>query len=171
MEKQDNKGKFSLELNVFDTIILLCAVALGGFLLWQQLGSQENTSNQSTHTIRYTILMNNMNAGSGELVVEGSSLHDVVKKYHLGTVISKEITPAVEQLLDHENRVYRTASLEGFEDVYVVMEAEAVDTGVKLVLDGGYDIRVGQGVYMQGAGYMAAGQVVDIDRSTLGGGT
>ncbi len=167
---ETKQPKFSLKLNLFDTIILLLALAVGGFLLWYYLGSEENRSKSTTHTIEYTILMNNMREGTGALVRPGSDLHDVVKKYHIGRVVSTEITQAQEQLLDHQDKIYRYAFMEGYEDVYVVVEATVADTGTEFLADGGYVIRVGQAVFLQGEGYMAAGNIVAINRDTLGGG-
>lgn len=168
-KQQKQQKKFSLQLNLFDTIILVIALAVGGFLLWYYLGAEENRATSKSYTMQYTILMNNMREGSGDLVREGSDIHDVVKKYHIGNVVSKEITPATEQQLDHENRTYRTATVEGFEDVYVVMEAQITDLGAEFITDGGFTIRVGEAVFLQGEGYMAAGHIVEINRETLGG--
>lgn len=169
MGAREVNTKSGLSLNLFDTILLLLVVAVGGFVIWYQLGVTSNTTSTNSYQIQYTILMNNMREGSGDLVREGSDVHDIIKKYHIGTVVSKETTPAVEQQLDQDGRIYRSASLPGKEDVYVVMEATAVDLGDEFIVDGGYTIRVGSAVYLHGEGYMAAGNVVAIDRSTVGG--
>lgn len=162
------KKKFSLSLNFFDTMILLIVVAIAGVVLWYNLSEAAEKRSKSTHTMQYTILMNNMREGSGALVREGSEVHDVLKNYAIGTVVSADIQQASEQKLNQEEFQYQAAFMEGYEDVYVLMEAEVVDSGDELIIDGGYVIRVGQGVFLRGEGYMAAGTITDINRVPVG---
>ena len=57
---------------------------------------------------------------------------------------------------------------EGFEDVYVTVESTCTDSGEALLLDGGYDFRVGQTTYVRGPGYMGSGPVTEIVREAEG---
>lgn len=165
MEQQ--KKKFSLSLNFFDTFILLIVVAVAGFVLWYNLSEAANQNAKNTSTMHYTILMNNMREGTGSLVRPESTVIDVLKNYNIGKVVSADIQPATEQLLDQDTLTYRPVELPEYEDVYVVMEAQVTDTGTELIIDGGYVIRVGQGVFLRGEGYMAAGTIVAINREPI----
>ena len=60
------------------------------------------------------------------------------------------------------------AVLEDFEDVYVTVESTCTDSGEALLLDGGYDFRVGQTTYVRGPGYMGSGPVTEIVREAEG---
>lgn len=162
------KKESPFHLNLFDTIVLLIVAAIAGLVLYYNI-SENAPSRSKSYKMQYTILLNDMRGGTGELVREGSELHDVIKNYNIGTVVSKDIKPAVGQLLDQENRIYRNILVPEKEDVYVTIEAIITDIGDELTVDGGYTIRVGEGLYLQGEGYMAAGQVISIDRSAIEG--
>lgn len=168
MSSRVQKKESIFHLNLFDTIVLSIVVFLAGVVLYYNLSENARTTN-GTYLMQYTVLLNDMREGTGDLVREGSELHDVLRNYNIGTVVSKDIRPAVGQLLDQENRIYINVDVPEKEDVYVVMEAMITDLGDELVVDGGYTIRVGEGLYLQGEGYMAAGQVVEIDRSAIEG--
>ena len=99
---------------------------------------------------------------------EKPTLVDTVKNYQMGNVVSVWAEPAVVQVLDQESRTYVDAVLEGFEDVYVTVESTCTDSGEALLLDGGYDFRVGQTTYVRGPGYMGSGPVTEIVREAEG---
>ena len=86
----------------------------------------------------------------------------------MGNVVSVRAEPAVVQVLDQESRTYVDAVLEGFEDVYITVESTCTDSGEALLLDGGYDFRVGQTTYVRGPGYMGSGPVTEIVREAEG---
>lgn len=163
--EQQNKKNIQFRLNLLDSIVLVVALALGGYVVWQGLSVEETVTTTSAQSIRYTILMNEMRGETGDLVVPGGDVIDVVKNYHLGTVISTQVVPAVKDVLNHDTKSYETKEVEGFSDVYVVMESKSVTaTDNYILLDGGYELRVGENVFMRGAGYMAAGEIYAIER-------
>ena len=82
----------------------------------------------------------------------------------MGTVVSVERKPAMVQVLDQETKTYVMAELDGYEDVYVTVESTCTSTDEALLLDSGYDIRVGQTAYVRGPGYMGSGPVTTIER-------
>ena len=68
------------------------------------------------------------------------------------------------QVLDQETKTYVMAELDGYEDVYVTVESTCTSSDEALLLDSGYDIRVGQTAYVRGPGYMGSGPVTAIER-------
>ncbi|MFI3251041.1 MAG: hypothetical protein R3Y07_08785 [Eubacteriales bacterium] len=58
--------KRTFRLNLFDTIVILLALAIGGVVLWQNL-SVDSVSRTAT-TIRYVIRMDEMQEGTGAMV-------------------------------------------------------------------------------------------------------
>ena len=105
-----------------------------------------------------------MTEGSSGLIQPGDPLVDTVKNYKLGSVVSVRAEPAVVQVLDQETRSYVDAVLDGHEDVYVTVESVCTENDGALLLDGGYDFRVGQTTYVRGPGYMGSGPVTEIVR-------
>ncbi len=166
--KKEEKGKISIQLNVFDAFVLLLVLLVGGVWLWSSVQEAELGESVS-QVVRYTVLMNEMQEGSGALVQPGTSLVDSVRNYQMGTIVSAEVFPATDRILNEEKKAFVNANVPGYEDVYAVIETVCVADDSKIIIDGGYEIRVGQDVYMRGAGYLAVGYVVDIQR--LEGGT
>lgn len=162
--EQEEKKKISLRLNLLDSVILLLALAVGGYVLWQGLSVQETVSVVQTQEITYTIMMKELQEDTCDLVAPGTTLVDAVKNYQVGEIVSSRVEPAERQVLDHENKIFRTAYLEGSVDVHAVVKAEVVDHGTYLSVDNGFILRVGTQVFLRGEGYMASGYITHIDR-------
>ena len=82
----------------------------------------------------------------------------------LGQVVSAETAPAEMTSLDHKNRIYRQAIVEGYEDILVTVQAPCAIVNGSIQVGGGFDLRVGTTVYIKGPGYMGSGPVVSIQR-------
>lgn len=162
---EQNTPKFRIRLNLFDTLVLIAVLVAGAAMVWFGMrGQQGEGANTSASTVRYTIRFQQVAEGNSELIEPGDPLTDTVKNFKMGHVVSVESKPAMVQVLDHEERVYRDTVLEGYEDVYVTVESACTDSQEALLLDGGYDFRVGQLTYVRGPGYMGSGPVVSIER-------
>ncbi len=162
---EQNNHKFRLRLNLFDAIVLvvvLLAAAAFGYLTLKDKGT--DASAPTTQTVQYTVLFQKMNESGSQMVKAGDQLEDTVKNYRMGTVVSVERKPAMVQVLDQETKTYVMAELDGYEDVYVTVESTCTSTDEALLLDSGYDIRVGQTAYVRGPGYMGSGPVTTIER-------
>ena len=160
---EQNNHKFRLRLNLFDAVILVLALAVGAVLFLFGLRSG-GASASAARPVQYTILFQSMTEGSSGLIQPGDPLVDTVKNYKLGSVVSVRAEPAVVQVLDQETRSYVDAVLDGHEDVYVTVESVCTENDGALLLDGGYDFRVGQTTYVRGPGYMGSGPVTEIVR-------
>lgn len=166
---EQNNHKFRLRLNLFDAIVLVVVLAVGAAAVWFGLRSGGGVSS-AARTVQYTIQFQNMTEGSSQLIHPGDALVDTVKNYKMGTVVSVRSEPALVQVLDQETRTYVDAELAGHEDVYVTVESTCTESGDggALLLDGGYDFRVGQTAYVRGPGYMGSGPVTEIVREAEG---
>lgn len=160
-----NTHPFRLRLNLFDIILLIVAVAVAGGLLWFSTRSSQNDQQTPTaSTVEYTVLFRRMTPGTSQLIQVGDSLVDTIKNYQLGTVLSIDIQPAVTQVLNQESKTYVDAVVEGYDDVYLTVSASCTQTDDSILVDGGYDLRVGQTTYVRGPGYMGSGPVISIER-------
>ncbi|MFI3253918.1 MAG: DUF4330 family protein [Eubacteriales bacterium] len=158
------KEKMKFRLNVFDTIVLLVALALGGVFLWQTLSRNETVVVQRTEELHYQIMIKEASGGTGDIIPVGSAMLDAVKNYNIGTVQGMEVLPATKQVLNHETKEYQQAILEGAEDILIDMVVQVSLSDSALMADGGFPVRVGELVYLRGAGYMAAGYIYSIER-------
>ena len=165
---ENNEHKFRLRLNLFDAIVLVAVLLVGAALAWFGLRSGGGESAPTSQPVQYTILFQSMTGGSSALIEPGDPLVDTVKNYNLGTVVSVRAEPAVVQVLNQETQTYVDAVLEGYEDVYVTVESTCTVGDDSLVLDGGYEFRVGQVTYIRGPGYMGSGPITEIVREAEG---
>ena len=162
---EQNNSKFRLRLNLFDAVILVLVVAVGAVLIWFGRGaSQTEESTPAARTVEYTILIPRMAEGDSARIQPGDALEDTVENYRLGTVVSVTAQPALSQVLDEESGSYVQAALAGYEDVYIPVTSTCTQSEDALLLDGGYDFRVGQNVGVRGPGYMGSGRVTEIVR-------
>lgn len=163
MEK--NTPKFRLRLNLFDAAVLVAAVAVGVFLLWRAVKPQApvETAPEVTSTVRYTIRFQRWAEGTSALIQDGDALVDNVKNYELGQVVSSQAAPSESVALDQENRIYRQAVIEGYEDVLVTLESPCVSSDENIQVGGGFIVRVGVTAYVKGPGYMGSGPIVAVE--------
>lgn len=165
---EQHNQKFRLRLNLFDAIVLIIALAVGAFVLWNAFKPQAAPSSGETaspaSTVRYTIRFQGLAEGNGALIQPGDALEDTIQNYALGTVVSVESVPATTQILNQETRQYVQAQIPGCEDVLVTVESPCTISDQYLNLSSGYTIRVGGTAYVRGPGYVGVGPVVSIER-------
>lgn len=164
MESKPNK--FRLRLNLFDGIVLVLALAAAAALLWSALKPSAAPAEDAstTSTIRYTVLFQRWLEGTSTAIHQGDRLTDSVRNYDMGRVVSCEAFPAQAVRLDNGSRSYVLATMEGYEDVHVVVEAPCTVTEEAVTVDGGYPVRVGESVFVQGDGYLATGYIIAMER-------
>ena len=165
---EQNTPKFRLRLNLFDGIVLVAALAVAAVLLWVNFKpaapAAGETAPAQTTTVQYTVRFQKWIEGTGALVQPGDKLVDNIKNFEMGQVVSVETAPALVQMLDHDSREYVLATMEGFEDVLVTVEAPCTITDEAVTVGGGYALRVGLTAYIRGEGYMASGPIISMER-------
>lgn len=161
---------FRLRLNLFDAVVLIAALAVGAFLLWNAFkpAPSVEVTPQSDSVVRYTVRFQRWREGTSHLIQPGDQIADNVKNYQIGQVVSAQAEPALVQVLDQEGRRYVQAELEGYEDVLVTIQAPCTVTDGAITVGGGFDIRVGNTVYLKGEGYMGSGPVVALEQEVQG---
>lgn len=157
--------KFRLRLNLFDGIVLVLALAVGAFLLWNAMKPKipDEVVPASTSRVRYTVRLQRCIPGTSELIQAGDELADNIKNYVVGEVVSAEAVPCRRRVLDRENLQKIWVETDQFEDILLTMEAPCEITDSAILLDGGFQLRVGSTAYLRGVGYMGAGPVVSIE--------
>ena len=159
---EPNKPKFRFRLNLFDSIVLVLALAVGAFLVWSAIkpaAAPAEGAVSAAGTVQYTIRFQKMIQGASERIKPGDQL---------GTVVSVETVPAQALIQDHEDKAFVLAGIEGYEDALVTVEAPYTEGEDSLLLGGGFKLRVGVTAYVRGSGYMGSGPVVSIERGEQG---
>ena len=91
---EEKRTGFRLRLNLFDALVLIAALLVGGYLAWNALKPADNAGETPTASVvRYTIRFQKMIEGTGCLVEAGDELTETVKNYALGTVIDSQVVP------------------------------------------------------------------------------
>lgn len=160
----NNPSKFRLRLNLFDCIILLIAIVAAGFLLWNRLAPDETGPVSETKTVQYTIRICAAQDGTGDYVQEGDKLVDAVKNFELGKVVSFTVSPARRSILDESQHLMVIAEVPNRQDIELVMTATSTGNDAQLLVGSGYELRVGEPIYVRGPGYMGSGYVIAIER-------
>lgn len=157
--------KFRLRLNLFDGIILALALAVGAFLVWNAMKPRlpEEAVPAASSTVQYTVRLQKCIPGTSELIREGDQVADNIKNYVVGKVAAVEAVPCRRRVMDEENLRKVWAETDQFEDILLTLESPCQITDSAIVLDGGYELRVGSTAYLRGLGYMGAGPVVAIE--------
>ena len=163
---EQNTPKFRLRLNLFDAIVILAALAVGALLLWVRLKPAVPVQAEpgTQDTVRYTVRFQRWVPGTGSLVTPGDQIADNVKNYEIGRVVSAQVVPTQQQVVDQENRRWVWAEVEGMEDVLVTIEAPCSVSEESITVGGGYELRVGVMAYLRGNGYMGSGPIVAIEQ-------
>lgn len=157
--------KFRLRLNLFDGIVLVLALAVGAFLLWNAMKPRlpEEAVPAASSTVQYTVRLQKCIPGTSELIREGDQVADNIKNYVVGNVTAVEAVPCRRRVMDEEGLRKVWAETDAFEDILLTLEARCQITDSAIVLDGGYELRVGSTAYLRGLGYMGTGPVVAIE--------
>lgn len=162
---EQNKGRFRLKLNLFDMIVILLALAVGAVLMWNRFKpAAASVAGPSASAMEYTIRLQKVRQGTGALVQEGDELEDVVKNYALGRVVGVTILPATSSIINEETETYVTAEIPGYEDIELAVSSTAIYGEENVTLGSGYELRVGQKIYVRGPGYLGSGEVWAIER-------
>jgi len=164
------KEKIRFKLNLFDTVIILLAVIVAAVLLWNRLApkSDGGAVAPTQQTIEYTIRLRGAMEGTGALVQPGDVLEDAIKNYSIGTVVSVTIGPAKTAAIDEANRVLRQAETPEREDIDIVITARATENEAQILVDGGFEVRVGEPAWVRGPGYLGSGTIINIAREQEG---
>lgn len=165
-----NTPKFRLRLNLFDGIVLVLALAVGGLLLWSRLKPAAPIPADPTvqDTVRYTVRLQRWAPGTSALVEVGDQIADNIKNFEVGRVVAVEAAPALVQVLDQDSRRVVWAELEGMEDVLITIEAPCVTSDESITVGGGYQVRVGALAFLKGQGYLGSGPIVALEQGVQG---
>lgn len=165
-----NTPKFRLRLNLFDGIVIVLALAVGGLLLWSRLKPAAPIPADPTvqDTVRYTVRLQRWAPGTSALVEVGDQIADNIKNFEVGRVVAVEAAPALVQVLDQDSRRVVWAELEGMEDVLITIEAPCVTSDESITVGGGYQVRVGALAFLKGQGYLGSGPIVALEQGVQG---
>ncbi len=156
------KPRSGLRLSAFDIVIIGLALAAGLALVFYF--TSVKTPDSGLTTVRYTIQLQRWHKEDIDAIEVGDRLEDGIKNYSIGTVVGVEAVPATNLILNQVTHKYDLVELPNLLDALVTVEAKAQVTDRALIIDGGYEIRVGKTVYCRGEGYTSIGPAISVER-------
>ena len=155
---------------MFDIIFIICAIAIAGAILLYSRssgGSGGLIASGTRETVVYTIELQGMLGDSAYLIQAGDSLVDKVEKRPLGTVVSVKVKPGLttqKNLLTGDHIVTQYPDRH---DAEIVVTADATETESQISIPGGFVVRVGTWVSLNGPLYSGVGYIVDMERDDV----
>lgn len=167
MEENNTKKKIKWRLNIFDVIIIICALVAavliinyasrsGGGASIIPVGTQE--------TRQYTLELQGMRYGTADLIRVGDTLIDKVEKRSIGTVVSVELRPAMMQTSNSVTGDRVISEVPGRIDAIITVSAQVTVTDSQVSVDG-FPLRVGTKVSVNGPAYNGNGFITYVGRS------
>jgi len=167
MESNSEKRKIKWRLNLFDIIIIACALIAAVLIINYASRSGGGASiipAGTQETVTYTLELQGMRYGTAELIQVGDTLIDKVERRALGTVVSFELKPALTLSNDSTTGDRIISEIPGRIDAIITVSAPATVTDSQISVDG-FALRVGARVSVNGPIYNGTGFIAYVERS------
>ena len=163
--KNDAKSKLSwLRPNLFDAIFIICAIIVAGLIVTLSNRSGGNIFIPgSKEIITYTIELQSMYYDTAYMIKPGDELIDKIEKRPLGNVVSVEVMQSKSTTRNFYTGERFLGDFIDRLDAVVVVSAEATVTDSKISI-GGFDVRIGTWVSVNGPLYNSNGFIIDMER-------
>ena len=163
MEKSTEKRRW--RLNLFDVIFIVCALIVAAVILVysSRSGSGIIAPTGAQETVLYTMEFRKMLPGTAELIKPGDTLVDKTERKPMGTVVSVTLQPSrfSEKNFITGDRVM--SEIPDRTDAIVVVAGQATVTERNINV-GGFMIRAGAKISVNGPLYNGSGFIIDIER-------
>ncbi|MCL2408179.1 MAG: DUF4330 domain-containing protein [Oscillospiraceae bacterium] len=162
----ENNQKKRWRPNLFDFIfiagVIIIAVVIISFS--GRIGGGGGIISTGTQeTVRYTLALERMIGDTATLISPGDQLIDRVENRSLGTVVSVEALPSTAFRTNYQTGERVLSEISGESAAIVVVEALATVTESQISV-GGFVIRAGAHVSVNGPLYHGNGWIINIER-------
>ncbi|MCL2401860.1 MAG: DUF4330 domain-containing protein [Oscillospiraceae bacterium] len=160
----ENNQKKRWRPNLFDLIFIACVIIAAVVII--NLGGRSGggiISAGGQETVRYTISLERMAEDTATLISPGDTLVDRVEQRQLGTVVSVEVLPSRGLRTNFYTGERVNSEIPGENEAIIVVEAPATVTENQINV-GGFVIRAGVQVSVNGPLYHGSGWIIDIER-------
>jgi len=163
----NDRKKRRWRLNLFDVAFILCVIVIAVVIVVSSgaLGGSSLLSSGSQETVVYTIELQSMVGDGMKYIKAGDALVDRVEKRPIGTVVSVKLEQSKASMKD-ETGERHLVDVPGRTTAIVTVTADATVTESSISV-GGFIVRVGTWLSVNGPLYAGTGFVVDIERDDL----
>ena len=165
MDNSSGAQRKKWRVNLFDIVFIVIVLVAAWFII-RYLGSSGSSVALSgaNETVVYTIELTEMYGDTAYLIQPGDALVDHVEKRHMGTVLSVEVMPAMRLEKNSLTGERIITEFPGRLNAVVVVKADAIITDSQISVPGGFIVRVGVRVSLNGPRYHGNGYIIDIER-------
>lgn len=167
MEEEKTNKKIKWRLNLFDIIIIACALVAAVLIINYASRSGGGASiipAGTQETLQYTLELQGMRYGSADLIQIGDTLIDKVEKRSIGTIVSVELRPAMMQTNNSMTGDRVIVEVPERIDAIITVSAQVTVTDSQVSVDG-FALRVGTKVSVNGPAYNGNGFITYVERS------
>ena len=165
METENNTAQKKRRPNLLD-ICFAAVVLIAAFLVLRQSGGTGGiVTPDPLQKVVYTVEIEEMRGDSAHMIKPGDILLDRIERRHMGTVIDVDVQPTrkLENDLVTGGRV--VSVVPGRYNAVITVEAEAIITDRQITVEGGFVVRAGLWITVNGPLYGGTGFITDIVRS------
>lgn len=156
------KHKFNI-IDALIIIVILAIIAVAAFFLLRDKPTEEV---KQTVAIEYVVEFRKVRNELSDKISVGDKVVDSVAKYHIGEVIAVSAVDAVfSNGNDFTSGTAVVGTYPGYSDVRMTVSAEAVISGGRYVISGGYNVSVGSRVDVRTPNYNGTGYCTAIRES------
>lgn len=161
MKLIDEQGRLGGKINIFDlTVILLVIFGLVGvyykFFYIEKLEGQVGTDQKAV----VGFIIEEVSVYTADAINIGDKVNELNSNTEIGTIIKKEVTPALEKASDAEGN-WHVSPIENKNDIKIYIETTAnYDPNMKL---GSVNGKVGAKIVLKGPKFQVESYIIGVD--------
>ena len=158
--------KRSFRFNLMDALLILLLLAAAAVLLYVfVLGDRPGLSSSDKHRITYVIEIAGLNEEYKDQISVGDTVTDSSKKLNIGTIAAIETQDYLYMGQNSREGTLVLNAVDGFVTQFITVEAEGVlqDDGYPKYSIGGYEIFVGEMIYLSFPDLICSGYCISLD--------
>ena len=148
--------------NIISIIIILIVSVFIAIRFSAPLSIVTNAAKSEGVTIRYTVELQRKNPDFKKNIKVGVKVKNSGGN-EIGTITNVYSEPYLEDAPDYDNNIIRRSPIDGFETVYIEIEANAQVTDYTTLI-GSYEVLIGKQAYISTIDFEAVGYIVGLNR-------
>ena len=167
MENNSEQTVRKWRLNLFDIIIIICILVAAALVILYTSRSDGGSGivfSGTRGTVVYKVELKGLIEDTAYLIQPGDSLVDKVEKRPMGTVVSVEISPSTASNKSYITGERIITNVPDRKDAVLLVTSDATITDNQISVPGGFVVRVGTWVSVNGPLYNCAGYIIDMER-------
>lgn len=157
----DDKGKLFGKISIIDicVVLVIVALALGSAYKFGVIG--QKTVDSKYDQLQYVIQVSGIRQQAIDAIIPGDEIYDVKTGSDMGSIVSKEVKPALEDIVKTDGTVVWAEKPERF-DVYVTITVPGVENDSSYLANGNREINNEASIVMNTRMVLVESKVVSI---------